>query len=116
MADRSRGRPKISLFNSGYTEVYEDRGLITGPVIPKTQKMVRDASLLNTHHYYVRVKGKWINPDMQWYHLQLSVVAIKKGAFDYGMRHIYIYIYIYIYTSAQQYFSDTLKKVLQGGH
>ena len=32
--------------------------------------------------------------------------------------HIYIYIYIYINvcTGARQYFSDTLKKVLQCGH
>ena len=27
-------------------------------VIPKTQKMVLDASLLNTQHYKVRIKGK----------------------------------------------------------
>ena len=29
---------------------------------------------------------------------------------------LFYYIYIYIYTGARQYFSDTLKKVLQGGH
>ena len=29
-----------------------------GRVIPKTQKMVLDASLLNTQHYKVRIKGK----------------------------------------------------------
>ena len=29
-----------------------------GQVIPKTQKMVLDASLLNTQHYKVRIKGK----------------------------------------------------------
>ena len=27
-------------------------------VIPKTQKMVFDSSLLNTQHYKVRIKGK----------------------------------------------------------
>ena len=27
-------------------------------VIPKTQKMVLDASLLNTQHYKVQIKGK----------------------------------------------------------
>ena len=27
-------------------------------VIPKTQKMVLDAALLNTQHYKVRIKGK----------------------------------------------------------
>ena len=31
---------------------------IPGQVIPKTQKMVLDASLLNTQHYKVRIKGK----------------------------------------------------------
>ena len=35
-----------------------DLGSIPGQVIPKTQKMVRDASLLNTQHYKVRIKGK----------------------------------------------------------
>ena len=34
----------------------EDRGSI--PVIPKTQKMVLDATLLNTEHYEVRPKSK----------------------------------------------------------
>ena len=31
---------------------------IPGRVIPKTQKIVLDATLLNTHHYKVRIKGK----------------------------------------------------------
>ena len=35
-----------------------DMGSIPGRVIPKTQKMVLDASLLNTQHYKVRIKGK----------------------------------------------------------
>ena len=36
----------------------EDLGSIPGQVIPKTQKMVLDASLLNTQHYKVHIKGK----------------------------------------------------------
>ena len=34
--------------------------LANGPglVIPKTQKMVLDASMLNTQHYKVRINGK----------------------------------------------------------
>ena len=36
----------------------EDRGSIPGRVIPKTQKIVLDAALLNTQHYKVRIKGK----------------------------------------------------------
>ena len=35
-----------------------DRGSILGRVIPKTQKMVIDAALLNIQHYKVRIKGK----------------------------------------------------------
>ena len=35
-----------------------DLGSIPGRVIPKTQKMVLDASLLNTQHYKVQIKGK----------------------------------------------------------
>ena len=35
-----------------------DLGSIAGRVIPKTQKMVLDATLLNTQNYKVRIKGK----------------------------------------------------------
>ena len=35
-----------------------DQGSILGRVIPKTQKMVLDATLLNTQHYKVSIKGK----------------------------------------------------------
>ena len=35
-----------------------DLGSIPGRVIPKTQKMVLGASLLNTQHCKVRIKGK----------------------------------------------------------
>ena len=35
-----------------------DQGSIPGRVIPKTQKMVLGAALLNTQHYKVRIKGK----------------------------------------------------------
>ena len=31
---------------------------IPGRVIPKTQKMILDATLLNTQHYKVRIKSK----------------------------------------------------------
>ena len=43
---------RVSAYGSG------DQGSILGPVIPKTQKMVLDASLLNTLHYKVRIMGK----------------------------------------------------------
>ena len=35
-----------------------DWGLITGQVIPKTQKIIFDAALFSTQHYKVRIKGK----------------------------------------------------------
>ena len=35
-----------------------DLGSIPGRIMPKTQKMVLDATLLNTQHYKVRIKGK----------------------------------------------------------
>ena len=35
-----------------------DLDSIPARVLPKTQKMVLDASLLNTQHYKVRIKGK----------------------------------------------------------
>ena len=35
-----------------------DLGSVLGRVIPKTFKMVLDASLLNTQQYKVRIKGK----------------------------------------------------------
>ena len=34
------------------------RGSIPGRVIPKTQKLVLDVTLLNTQHYKVGIKGK----------------------------------------------------------
>ena len=35
-----------------------DQGSIPGRVIPKTQKILLEAALLNTQHYEVRIKGK----------------------------------------------------------
>ena len=35
-----------------------DLGSIQGRVIPKTQKMLLNATLLNTQHYKIRIKGK----------------------------------------------------------
>ena len=34
-----------------------DRGLIQGRILPKTQKMVFDAALLNTQHYKIMITG-----------------------------------------------------------
>ena len=35
-----------------------DVGSIPGRVIPKTQKIILDADLINSHYYKVRIKGK----------------------------------------------------------
>ena len=45
-----------------FTNSLGDWGSIPGCVIPKTQKMVLDASLFNTQHYKVWMKGKWSYP------------------------------------------------------
>ena len=42
-----------------------DRGSIPGRVIPKTQKMVLDAALLNTQHYKIRIKGT-VEQSREW--------------------------------------------------
>ena len=60
----------------------ENWGSIPGRVIPKTLKMVLDASLINTQHYKVRINGKWSNPGNGIApYLHLSVVAIEKWVF-----------------------------------
>ena len=52
--------------------------------MPKTEKMVFDASLLNTQHCKVRIKGK------------VDHSRERSCALDYS-RQLYLYIYIYIY-------------------
>ena len=42
-----------------------DWSSIPGQVIPKTQKMVVDATLLNTQHYKVRIKDK-VEQSREW--------------------------------------------------
>ena len=68
-----------------------DLGSIPGRVIPKTQKMVLDASLLSTQHYRVRIKGKVEQSPTHW------CSSYRKGSLqvtlDYG-RQLYFFIYI----------------------
>ena len=82
-----------------------DLGSIPGRVIPKTQKMVLDASLLSTQHYKVRIKGKVeqsrkgvVPYPTHW------CSSYRKGSLrvtlDYG-RQLYFYLYIYIYIYIQ---------------
>ena len=83
-----------------------DLGSIPGRVIPKTQKMVLDASLLSTQHYKVRIKGKveqsrkGVAPSpTHW------CSSYRKGSLrvtlDYG-RQLYLYIYIYTHTHMEK--------------
>ena len=48
----------IGLMSRGFANGLEDSGSIPGRVIPKTQKMVLDAALLNTQLYKVKIKIK----------------------------------------------------------
>ena len=45
-----------------FTNGSGDQSSIPGQVIPKSQKMIRDTSLLNTQNYQVWIKGKWSHP------------------------------------------------------
>ncbi len=52
----------IGLVGRVFTNGPGDLGSIPGRVIPKTLKMVLDTTLLNTHPYKVRFKGKVEQP------------------------------------------------------
>ena len=51
---------------------------IPGWVIPKTQKMVLNSSLLNTWHYKLRIKSGAIQGKQEHLLLHLGAVAIEK--------------------------------------
>ena len=77
-----------------------DWGSIPGQVIPKTQKMVLDASLLNTQHYKIWIKGKVEQSRKSSNALPyLSVVAIEKRAF--GSPSTIVANFTYLYSSAE---------------
>ena len=48
----------IGLMSRVFANGPGDRGSILGRIIPKSQRMVLDAALLNTQHYRVRIKSK----------------------------------------------------------
>ena len=84
-----------------FTNGSGDWGSIPGRVIPKTQKIVFDASLLNTQHYKVRIKAKRSNQGEKWRPLlHLDVAAIEKGAFGSPSTTVGQLIYIYIYLNS----------------
>ena len=55
----------IGLMSRVFTNGLEDWGSIPCQVIPKTQKMVLYAALLNTQQYKVRIKGK-VKQSREW--------------------------------------------------
>ena len=67
----------------------------------ETQEMVLDASLINTQHYKVRIKGKEQTTKRSNALPYLLVLLPYKKALGrprlLSAQYIYIYIYIYIY-------------------
>ena len=89
--------PDIGLAVRVFANGPGDLGSIPGRVIPKTQKMVLDASLLNTQHYKVRIKGK-VEPSREGVAPSPTswCSSYRKGSLrvtlDYG-RQLYFYFY-----------------------
>ena len=76
-----------------------DLGSIPGRFIPKTQKIVLDATLLNTQHFKIRIKGKVEQPRERSSALPLHLVvgAIEKEAFGAPSTTVANFTFIYIY-------------------
>ena len=55
----------ICLKSREFTNGLGDQGSTPGQVIPKTQKMALDATLINTQHYKVRIKDK-VEQSREW--------------------------------------------------
>ena len=53
-----RTRTHTHTYTYIFTSSLDGRGSIPGRIIPKTQKMLLDASLLNSQHYKEEIKGK----------------------------------------------------------
>ena len=70
-----------------------------GRVLPKTQKMVLDAALINIQHYKVRIKGKVAQSRKRSSALPYTSVSsqLKREhlvSLDYA-HQLYLFIYIY---------------------
>ena len=91
--------PDIGLAVRVFANGPADLGSIPGRVIPKTQKMVLDASLLNTQHYKVRIKGKvkqsreGVAPSPTPWCSSYRKRSLRV-TLDYGRQLYFIYIYI----------------------
>ena len=91
--------PDIDIMVRVFANGLRDRGSIPGRVIPKTKKMVLDASLLNTQHYKV-----WIKCKVE----QIQHLSIEKGAFWSPLTMVanftFFFIDMYIFTDTHKYF------------
>ena len=65
--------------------------LFPGRVIPKTQKMVLDSSLLNTRHYKVRINGK-----MEQFRERSSALPFEKGTYGSPSTTVANFTFFYI--------------------
>ena len=76
------GNRAIGLISRVFANSPGDRGSIPHWVIPKTEKMVLDATLLSTQHHKKWMKGK-VEQTEEWSSapLHLGVAAFEKGAF-----------------------------------
>ena len=84
----------------------EDLGSIPGQDIPKTQKMVLDASLLNTQQYEVRIKGKVEQSSEKGGRppLHLGVVAIVNGALGSPLTTVANFTFYFLCIDLRIYF------------
>ena len=75
-----------------------DLGSIPDRFIPKTQKMVLDATLLNTQRYKVRINGneEQSREKEQRPPLHLGVEAIEKGALGSPSIKVANFIYLFV--------------------
>ena len=85
-----------------------DRGSIFGRVIPKTQKMVLDAALLNTQHSNVRIKGKsgTILGMESRSPLHLCEEAIENEAFGLPSTTVANFTYFYIMNICENFLTN----------
>ena len=88
----------ISLVLRVFANGLGNLGSIPGWVIPKTQKMVLDASLLNTQYNKVWIKGKveQSRERSSALSLHLGIVAIEKGTFRSPSTKVANFIYLFV--------------------
>ena len=81
-----------------FTNGVGDCGSIPGRVLPKTQKMVLDAALINTQHYKVCIKGK-VEQSKEWscaLPYTFVDVAIENGGFGSPSTKVTNFALIYL--------------------